>query len=97
MRISDWSSDSVKSRDPAPRSRWEILLYPGVLALGLHRVAHRLFRARLYFLARLINHFSRFPTAIDIHPGAKIGRRSEERRVGKACVSTCRSRWSTYH
>src|SRR3546814_5124764 len=38
--------DSVKSRDPAPRSRWEILLYPGVLALGLHRVAHRLFRAR---------------------------------------------------
>ncbi|HEY9580646.1 MAG TPA: serine O-acetyltransferase EpsC [Rhizorhapis sp.] len=66
--------DSVKSRDPAPRSRWEILLYPGVLALGLHRVAHRLFRARLYFLARLINHFSRFLTAIDIHPGAKIGR-----------------------
>ena len=66
--------DSVKERDPAPRSRLEILLYPGVLALGLHRVAHRLFKARLYFLARLINHFSRFLTAIDIHPGATIGK-----------------------
>ena len=66
--------DSVKKRDPAPRSRWEVLLYPGVLALGLHRVAHWLFEAKLYFLARLVNHFSRFLTAIDIHPGAKIGR-----------------------
>ena len=65
--------DSVKARDPAPRSRWEILLYPGVLALGLHRVAHWLFAAELYFLARFINHFSRFLTAIDIHPGARIG------------------------
>ncbi|MEO0698981.1 MAG: serine acetyltransferase, partial [Pseudomonadota bacterium] len=35
--------DSIRARDPAPRSRWEILLYPGVLALGLHRVAHWLF------------------------------------------------------
>ena len=66
--------DSVKQRDPAPRSRWEILTYPGVLALGLHRVANALFRGRLFFLARLINHFSRFLTAIDIHPGARIGR-----------------------
>ncbi|MBU0554465.1 MAG: serine O-acetyltransferase [Alphaproteobacteria bacterium] len=66
--------DSVKTRDPAPRSRLEILIYPGVWALGLHRVAHRLFRWRLYFLARLVNHFSRFLTAIDIHPGAKIGK-----------------------
>jgi serine O-acetyltransferase len=66
--------DSIKARDPAPRSRWEILLYPGVLALGLHRVAHWLFKGELYFLARFVNHFSRFLTAIDIHPGAKIGR-----------------------
>jgi serine O-acetyltransferase len=66
--------DSIKARDPAPRSRWEILLYPGVLALGLHRVAHWLFRGELYFLARLVNHISRFLTAIDIHPGATIGR-----------------------
>ena len=65
--------DSIRERDPAPRSRWEILLYPGVLALGLHRVAHWLFNAKLYFLARFVNHFSRLLTAIDIHPGAKIG------------------------
>lgn len=67
--------DSVKSRDPAPRSRAEILLYPGVWSLGFHRVAHRLYRARLYFLARAVNHFSRFLTGNDIHPGARIGRR----------------------
>lgn len=66
--------DSVKSRDPAPRTRWEIMLYPGVWALGLHRVAHWLFRGELFFLARLVNHLSRMLTAIDIHPGAEIGR-----------------------
>jgi serine O-acetyltransferase len=66
--------DSVKARDPAPRSRWEILLYPGVWALGLHRIAHWLFGGELYFLARLVNHIARFLTAIDIHPGAQIGR-----------------------
>ena len=66
--------DSVKARDPAPRSRWEVLLYPGVWALALHRAAHWLFEAELYFLARVVNHFSRVLTAIDIHPGAHIGR-----------------------
>jgi serine O-acetyltransferase len=66
--------DSIKARDPAPRSRWEILLYPGVWALFYHRVAHALFRADLFFLARLVNHWARMWTAIDIHPGAEIGR-----------------------
>ena len=66
--------DSIHARDPAPRSRWEILLYPGVLALGMHRVAHWLFEARMFFLARFVNHFARLLTAIDIHPGAKIGK-----------------------
>jgi len=66
--------DSVKARDPAARSRWEVLLYPGVLALGFHRVAHWLFNGELFFLSRMVNHFSRFLTAIDIHPGAVIGR-----------------------
>ncbi|MGN6376670.1 MAG: serine O-acetyltransferase EpsC [Sphingomonas sp.] len=66
--------DSIKARDPAPRSRWEVLLYPGVWALAFHRIAHRLYGARLFFLARVVNHFSRFLTAVDIHPGAKIGR-----------------------
>ncbi|MEO6716512.1 MAG: serine O-acetyltransferase EpsC [Novosphingobium sp.] len=66
--------DSIVARDPAPRSRWEVLLYPGLWAVGWHRVAHWLFGAKLYFLARAVNHLSRFLTAIDIHPGAKIGR-----------------------
>jgi serine O-acetyltransferase len=66
--------DSIRARDPAPRSRAEILLYPGVWALALHRAAHWLFVAELFFLARVVNHFSRWITAIDIHPGAKIGR-----------------------
>ncbi len=67
--------DSVKARDPAARSRWDVFFYPGVWALGLHRVAHWLWEGRLYFIARLINHFARFLTSIDIHPGAKIGQR----------------------
>ncbi len=66
--------DSIKARDPAARSRWEILTYPGVWALMLHRLAHWLYRGELYFVARLVNHISRMFTAIDIHPGATIGR-----------------------
>ena len=66
--------DSVRARDPAPRSRAEILLYPGVWALAFHRAAQWLFEGELYFLARFINHLARWFTAIDIHPGAKIGR-----------------------
>lgn len=66
--------DSIRARDPAPRTRWEILLYPGVLAVALHRVAHWLYEGELFFLARFINHLARFLTAIDIHPGARIGR-----------------------
>lgn len=66
--------DSVRARDAAPRSRWEVLLYPGVLALGLHRLAHWLYRHQRFFLARFLNHLSRLLTAIDIHPGAAIGR-----------------------
>ncbi|HET9810735.1 MAG TPA: serine O-acetyltransferase EpsC [Sphingomicrobium sp.] len=67
--------DSVKARDPAARSRWEILIYPGAWALALHRVGHWLYGGRLYLLARAVNHFARFLTAIDIHPGAVIGKR----------------------
>jgi serine O-acetyltransferase len=66
--------DSIVARDPAPRSRWEVLLYPGVWSVIWHRVAHWLFGARLFFLARAINHLSRFLTGNDIHPGAKIGK-----------------------
>ena len=66
--------DSIRARDPAPRSRAEILLYPGVWALAYHRVAHWLFVGEIYFLARLVNHWARWLTGIDIHPGAKIGK-----------------------
>lgn len=66
--------DSVKARDPAARSRWEVLLYPGVWALALHRLAHWLFVGQMYIPARMVNHFARWLTAIDIHPGARIGR-----------------------
>jgi serine O-acetyltransferase len=67
--------DSVKDRDPAAHSRWDVLIYPGAWALAFHRVAHWLYGGRLFFLARLVNHIGRFLTAIDIHPGAKIGKR----------------------
>lgn len=66
--------DSVKARDPAPRSRWEILTYPGVWALGFHRMAHWLFVGELFWFARFVNHVARMLTAVDIHPGARIGR-----------------------
>ena len=66
--------DSVKARDPAARSRWEVLLYPGAWALAFHRVAHWLYGGRLFFLARFVNHLARLLTAIDIHPGATIGK-----------------------
>jgi serine O-acetyltransferase len=66
--------DSVKSRDPAARSRWDAAFYPGVWAQGLHRVAHWLWVGQRYFVAPQVNQLARFQTAIDIHPGAKIGR-----------------------
>lgn len=66
--------DSIRARDPAPHSRAEVLTYPGVWAVAWHRVAHALYRRRFFLLARCVNHFSRATTAIDIHPGAKIGR-----------------------
>jgi serine O-acetyltransferase len=66
--------DSVKERDPAARSRWDVVLYPGAWALLYHRAAHWLWTGRLFWLARLVNHVSRFLTGIDIHPGARIGR-----------------------
>jgi serine O-acetyltransferase len=67
---------TVLKHDPAARNAVEILLcYPGVHALSLHRVAHWLYRHRRYVIARLISHASRWLTGIEIHPGARIGRR----------------------
>ncbi|NLK52394.1 MAG: serine O-acetyltransferase [Syntrophomonadaceae bacterium] len=64
----------VFERDPAVKSVWEVLLcYPGFHAILFHRLAHRLYRRRRYVLARVVSHFSRHITGIEIHPGAKIG------------------------
>lgn len=67
---------SVFQRDPAARSTIEVLtLYPGVYAVALHRVSHRLWRWRLFWLARWLSLLGRWFTGIEIHPGARIGRR----------------------
>jgi serine O-acetyltransferase len=66
---------TIFKRDPAARNVAEILFsYPGFHAVIIHRVAHRLWRSRMYFLGRFASHMGRFLTGIEIHPGAKIGR-----------------------
>lgn len=66
----------VFSRDPAARNTLELLtVYPGIHALFAYRIAHRLWRAGWRYPARLLCHLARMLTAIDIHPGARIGRR----------------------
>lgn len=66
----------VFEQDPAARSYLEVILtYSGLHAIWWHRVAHALFKRRFFFLARAISQISRFLTGIEIHPGAKIGRR----------------------
>ena len=67
---------AYQARDPAARSRLEIfLLYQGVHAIIYHRIAHFFYRHKLKFFARVVSQWSRFWTGIEIHPGAKIGRR----------------------
>jgi len=67
---------TVFTKDPAARSTLEVLLcYPGLQALWSHRVAHYLWNHRLRLLARCLSHLGRFFTGIEIHPGARIGRR----------------------
>lgn len=68
--------DTIFREDPAAKSVLEIFLcYPGLHAILLHRLAHRLFRAGIPLIPRLISQFSRLMTGIEIHPGARIGRR----------------------
>src|SRR3546814_14702678 len=97
MRISDWSSD-VCSSDLQPSN---IEFTDIEVGNGAHNVIPASARARLSIRfndqqqgAALIEMVERI--ARDVDPGAKVVR-SEERRVGKECVSTCRSRWSPYH
>lgn len=67
---------NIMQKDPAARSILEvILLYPGFHILVYHRIAHFFYRCKLLFLARMISQIGRFFTGIEIHPGAKIGKR----------------------
>jgi len=67
---------TVFARDPAARSVAEVILcYPGLHAIWLHRIAHWLWTHRLRLPGRVLSHVSRFLTGIEIHPGARIGRR----------------------
>jgi serine O-acetyltransferase len=72
---------TIFRRDPAARSLWEVLTYPGLHALVLHRAAHRLWITRVpprglwKVLARLLSQITRLFTGVEIHPGARIGRR----------------------
>ena len=68
--------DSIIVRDPAARNRLEVITcYQGLHAVWLHRISHFLWSVGLKWIARVLSMFSRFLTGIEIHPGAKIGRR----------------------
>ena len=68
--------DSIIVRDPAARNRLEVITcYPGLHAVWIHRVSHGLWNVGLKWIARLLSMVSRWITGIEIHPGAKIGRR----------------------
>ncbi len=89
---------AYKKYDPAAKSWLEILLlYPGPKSIFFHRAAHALYRLRLFFFARAISEISRWITGIEIHPGARIGRRlvidhgmglviGETTEVGDDCI-----------
>ncbi|OFZ31496.1 MAG: serine O-acetyltransferase [Bdellovibrionales bacterium RIFCSPHIGHO2_01_FULL_40_29] len=89
---------AYKNYDPAAKSYMEIFfLYPGPRAVFIHRIAHFLYSIRMYFLARLIADISRTITGIEIHPGAKLGKRlvidhgvgcviGETAEVGDDCI-----------
>jgi len=67
---------SAINKDPAAKSALEVILcYPGLHAIWLYRIAHFFYTKKLWVIARMISHISRFFTGIEIHPGAKIGRR----------------------
>jgi len=81
MEMGFWSTlrsdiEAVFENDPAARSKLEVILtYSGLHAIWAHRVAHALYKRKFYTLARIISQASRFFTGIEIHPGAKIGRK----------------------
>lgn len=67
--------NNIMKNDPAAKSKIEVfLLYPSIHVMLAYRVAHKLFKCKLFFLARLISQMARFFTGIEIHPGATIGK-----------------------
>ena len=67
---------NIKEKDPAARNILEvIILYPGFHVLVFYRIAHFFYKNKFFFIARLISQFARFITGIEIHPGAKIGKK----------------------
>lgn len=67
---------NIKEKDPAARSLLEVvILYPGFIILVFYRISNIFYKVRLFFLARMISQIGRFLTGIEIHPGAKIGKR----------------------
>ena len=67
---------NIRDKDPAARNVAEvIILYPGFHVLVTHKIAHFLYNHRCFFLARFVSQLARHLTGIEIHPGAKIGRR----------------------
>lgn len=89
---------TYKNYDPAAKSIFEIaLLYPGPKAIFFHRMAHQFYAWNLFFIARLLAEVSRWMTGIEIHPGAKLGKRlvidhglgvviGETAEVGDDCI-----------
>lgn len=65
---------AVFERDPAAKNIFEVLIYQGVWAIYIHRIAHFLYQIHIPFIPRLISQISRLLTGIEIHPGAKIGK-----------------------
>ena len=67
---------SYRKIDPSAKSNLEVLiLFPGIWAVGIYRIAHMLYNIKFFFLARLLSQIARFITGIEIHPGAQIGER----------------------
>jgi serine O-acetyltransferase len=79
MKAVDYLKEDIQTvlaKDPAARSVLEVLLlYPGMQAIWLHRAAHWLWQHNQLFMGRLVSHFSRWLTGVEIHPAARIGRR----------------------
>ena len=97
MSIQDFLQ-TYKKYDPAAKSLAEIFfLYPGPKAIGMHRLAHFFYEFEFFFIARFISEVSRWLTGIEIHPGAKLGKRlvidhgmglviGETAEVGDDCI-----------